>query len=113
LSGGGGVEAEPHLARHGRQPLNLLPQIGVVVEQVLLPLEHRLEALFELALKDLRDLLKQRFEFGNLQPCFSQLALSGGQGQLQVLRVERRLWIVLIRLRLLDGRRIGACLVHR
>ena len=49
---------QPHLARHGREQLNLLEQLGVVFKQSLLPLQDWLQALFKLALKDLWQLIE-------------------------------------------------------
>jgi len=38
--------------------------------------------------------LEQGFQFGNLQPCFGELALGTGQGQLQLLLVADQLWFL-------------------
>jgi hypothetical protein len=109
----GGVEAQAHLAGHGRQHLNLLPQIGVVVEQAFLPFEHRLKALLELPLKDVWKLLQQGFQFGNLKSRFGQLAFSTGQSQLQLVFAQLEAGILSLFGFRLHVRLIGAGVVHR
>jgi len=60
-SAGLGIEAQPHFTRHRSEQLNLLAEFSVVVEEQLLPLQHRLQPLLELALEDLGDLIEQGF----------------------------------------------------
>ena len=72
-----GIEPQPHLARHGREQLNLLEQLGVVFKQSLLPLQDWLQALFKFALKDLGNVFEQGFQLSDLKPRFGQLPFGG------------------------------------
>ena len=57
---------EAHFARLGHQPLHLRAQVLVFFNQQLLALQHRCEALRELAFKNVGEVFKQFFQLLSL-----------------------------------------------
>jgi hypothetical protein len=81
----GGGEPRRPAALAAAELLQMAAQLAVVLQQPLLALEHRLQALRKFALKDVWQCLKQGFQIGDALLCVAQLLFSAFQSPLQVL----------------------------
>jgi hypothetical protein len=73
-------KAQSHFAWLGQQPLHLGPQPLVFFYQQLLTIQHWLQTLFELALKDPGQILEQLFNLKQPGGLFSLVLDPLGQG---------------------------------